>query len=176
MDLHNEESRNRFRWPVFADAIIDADAGKVWAAISESGSLVDCHPFCKSNPVSQWPGAGAVDEVHYLNGLVYERRFRAWHEGTGFDLEIFHKDKTIAWVSWRIAALDDDHAALTIKVYPMGLQGRPLWLRWVPHLFVLRPRLRAYLSSVVGGYRWFIEKGEAVPRNAFGRHPWFSAP
>lgn len=58
-------------------------------------------------------------------------------------------------------------------MYPYGLQKRPLLTRWLPHLAVVRPRLRSYLSSVVRGYKWYIEKGEAVPRMRFGRHPWF---
>jgi hypothetical protein len=54
------------------------------------------------------------------------------------------------------------------------MQHLPPIVRWLPHLFVLRPRLRAYLESVVRGYEWYITKGEPVPRNQFGAHPWYS--
>ena len=35
--------------------------------------------------------------------------------------------------------------------------------------------LSSYLGSVLGGVAWYAERGEPVPRDAFGRHPWFSA-
>jgi hypothetical protein len=44
---------------------------------------------------------------------------------------------------------------------------------WV---FERRFRRRSYLLSVVGGFEWFVTRGEPVPRNQFGRHPWFSEP
>ena len=132
-----------------------------------------CHPFLLDNPIEAWGDADSRDEVHYLSGLVYRRKFRHWREGEGFDLEICHRHKPIAWVSWRITPAGDDAALLHITVYPCGLQEQPLLTRWLPHLAVVRPRLRSYLSSVVRGFKWYVEKGEAVPRMQFGRHPWF---
>jgi hypothetical protein len=35
--------------------------------------------------------------------------------------------------------------------------------------------LKKYLESVVRGFEWYVMRGEPVPRNQFGRHPWFSA-
>ncbi len=52
------------------------------------GNLEPCHPFCLKNPVEHWPGPESRDEVHYLNGLVFERRFCRWLDGAGYDLEI----------------------------------------------------------------------------------------
>ena len=175
MDLRSEAARQQFRWPISATAAIDASPERLWSTISTAGSLDDCHPFCAENSVSKWPGEGAVDAIRYLNGQAYERRFRGWHEGAGFDIELFHKGNELAWAIWRITDLGDGRSCLTITVYPLRLQRLPVLLRWVPQLFVIRPRLRFYLDSVVSGYKWFIEKGEAVPRNQFGEHPWFSS-
>ena len=156
-------------------ARINAPATVVWQTIAAPGNLVACHPFCKDNPVIRWSGATSVDEVHYLNGIVYERRFRDWHENRGYDLEIFHKDRALARVSWRITPDDHELSTLTITVDPAGLQQRSPLVRWFAHYFVIRPKMRSYLSSVLRGFKWYIEKGEAVPRNKFGEHPWFSA-
>ena len=175
MDLRSEIARKQFRWPIAASATINADPEKLWSSISAAGSLNDCHPFCADNIVSKWPGEGSVDAIRYLNGQEYERRFRGWHEGTGFDIELFHKGRELAWAIWRVADLEDGRSRLTITVYPVRLQSQPVSVRWVPHLFIMRPKLRSYLSSVVNGYKWFVERGEAVPRNQFGEHPWFSA-
>jgi len=34
--------------------------------------------------------------------------------------------------------------------------------------------LAKYLQSVVMGFEWYVIRGEVVPRNQFGPHPWFS--
>lgn len=175
MDLASEAARGAYRWPVSAEALIEGPAARLWETISAPGSLLPSHPFLAANTIDRWDGADSRDEVHYLNGIVYRRDFRAWHEHEGFDLEISHRQKPLARVAWRIAPVDAAHASLRITVYPYGLQRLPIAVRWAPHLFVVRPRLRAYLSSVVRGYKWYIERGEAVPRNHFGTHPWFSA-
>ena len=169
-----ESARVAFRWPVSKAATIAAPAAVVWQTITRPGSLENCHPLCSRNPVTRWPGADSVDEVHYLNGVVYERRFREWREGSGFDLEIFHKGRSLAWVSWRITPIDDARSSLRIIVYPLALQHLSPAIRFLPHWLYLRPRLASYLHSVVRGYEWFIARNEAVPRNQFGTHRWYS--
>jgi hypothetical protein len=164
-----------FQWRVRRQRIIAASADDVWRAISTPGNLEPCHPFCASNPVKQWPGRDSVDEVHYLSGWMYQRRFVDWHEGIGYDLAIGRPGGGQSEVSWRITPIDDSSAKLSITVCPHVLQEWPAVVRWIPYLFRVRPLLGRYLDSVVGGFEWYITKGEAVPRNAFGTHPWFSA-
>jgi hypothetical protein len=153
---------------------IVAPASAVWAAVSAPGHLERCHPFCEANPVLSWPGPDSRDEVHYLNGWVYERRFRGWIDGVGYDLDIGGRGEPTSHVTWRIEALGDDACDLTITIEPHLLQRIPVFVRWLPHVFSLRPRLRSYLSSVLRGIEWFVLHGEPVARNQFGRHPWFS--
>lgn len=174
MDDHSESSVQRFKWPVGVTRSIAAPAHDVWAVISVPGNLESCHPFCKRNPVKIWPGAGSRDEVHYLNGLVYERRFTRWIDGIGYDLDIGEIGGRSSFVAWRITPTDAENCALRIVVRPHVLQGVPVAIRWLPHLFWVRPRLKAYLSSVIQGVEWFVTRGEPVPRNQFGSHPWFS--
>jgi len=164
-----------FQWPVSASQRIAAPREEVWRVISAAGNLEHCHPFCRKNPVQVWDGARSRDEVHYLSGWVYERRFREWYEGRGYDLDIYRGDQHMAAVSWRLAELDDESCTLQITVYPMLLQSWPLLLRWFAYWLRLKPYLRSYLRSVVMGFDWYITRGERVPRNQFGRHPWFSA-
>ena len=133
-----------------------------------------CHPFCARNEVESWPGENSVDRIRYLSGLEYERRFRDWIEGVGYDLEIYRKTFRQARVEWRISPIDDQTSALRITVYPEPLQGKSAIMRWLAHVAFIRPKLSSYLDSVVRGFEWYITKGEAVPRNQFGRHRWFS--
>jgi len=170
-----QEDYKTFRWPVSAVQRIQAPATDVWETISAPGNLESCHPFCAENPVTVWPGSGSIDEVHYLNGVVYERRFNAWFENVGYDLEIWHRRQRIANVRWRIEASADTECRLAITVCPFALQHVPTILRWVPHHLKIRPKLKSYLQSVVRGFDWYVTKGESVPRNQFGKHPWYSS-
>ena len=174
--MPDETSYSRFRWPIASEQTIAAPAQRVWAAISTPGNLEACHPFCARNPVQVWPGPESQDEVHYLSGWVYERRFLDWHDGAGYDLEIGRRGGGTSYVSWRITPVDEVSCVLRITVYPHILQGWPILIRWIPHLLRLRPMLKKYLESVVKGFEWNVVRGEPVPRNQFGRHPWFSAP
>jgi len=169
-----DDPRPGFRWPVAAELQIAASAGKLWEAISMPGNLEHCHPFCEKNPVQVWPGEQSHDEILYLNGRVFERRFCRWIDGVGYDLEIAFRRGKASFVSWRIAPAGDQDSILRIAVYPHLLQDLPAAIRWPPHIFYIGPLLRTYLSSVVRGFEWYVIRGEPVPRNQFGSHPWFS--
>ncbi len=171
-----DEPRPGYKWPVTVARPISASANKVWGVISMPGNLELCHPFCAQNPVVEWPGEGARDEVHYLSGWVYERKFCQWRDGVGYDLEIGRSGGGMSFVSWRITPLDSHNCILRITVFPHILQNTHLAIRWLPHLLYIGPKLRSYLSSVTRGFEWYVTRGEPVPRNQFGRHPWFSAP
>ena len=165
-----------FRWPVAVEQSIAAPAEKVWETISAPGNLEPCHPFCASNPVQEWPGENARDEVHYLSGWVFERRFLRWVDGVGYDLDIGRRGGKRSLVSWRISSPESHGCVLRIAVYPHVLQRVPVVIRWIPHTLRLRPLLRSYLSSVTRGVEWYVTRREPVPRNQFGSHPWFSGP
>jgi hypothetical protein len=170
-----DDPKPGFRWPVAVALPIATPAEKVWDAISLPGNLELCHPFCAENPVQVWPGEGSRDEVHYLSGWVFERRFCRWIDGVGYDLEIGRRGGRSSFVSWRIRPRTKRECTLRIAVYPHSLQHIPAAIRWLPHMLRLRPMLKKYLSSVVRGVDWCVIRGEEVPRDQFGSHPWFSA-
>ncbi len=174
--MSTQEPIPGFKWPVAAAQPIAAPAEKVWDVISMPGNLELCHPFCKGNPVHVWPGPDSRDEVHYLSGWIYERRFLRWFEGTGYDLEIGRRDGGTSFVSWRISPVDEQNCTLKVTVFPHTLQNIPVAVRWLPHILRLRPMLSSYLMSVGRGFEWYVTRGEPVPRDQFGKHPWFSAP
>jgi hypothetical protein len=164
-----------FRWPVTVKRDIAAPATKVWQVISAPGNLEACHPYCRSNPVHQWPGPDSRDEVHYFSGWIYHRQFNSWIDGSGYDLEIGRSGGAKSSVSWRIEPVDETSCTLTISVCSSALQRYPLVIRWLPYLLRVRPMLRKYLRSVVMGVEWNATRGESVTEDQFGRHPWFSA-
>ena len=163
-----------FRWPVTVVQRIAAPSDKVWDAIAMPGNLESCHPYCARNPVQVWPGPEARDRGHYLNGVVFERRFCGWFDGAGYDLNIGRRGGASSFVSWRMRSVDPGHTDLRISVYPYVIQNLPVAIRWVPHIVFIRPMLMKYLSSVTRGFEWYVTREEPVPRNQFGSHRWFS--
>jgi len=171
----SDDPKPGFKWPVAVAQPIAAPAEKVWSAISMPGNLEYCHPFCAKNPVHVWPGENSRDELHYLSGWIFERRFCRWIDHVGYDLEIGRHGGASSFVSWRILPAGDQDCILRIAVYPHLLQNFHPSIRWFPHVLRLKPILRNYLSSVVRGFEWYVVQGESVPRNQFGTHRWFSA-
>ena len=164
-----------FKWPVAVAREIPAPAEIVWDAISMPGNLEQCHPFCARNVVKVWPGEDSIDEIHYLSGWMFERRFQRWIDGIGYDIEIGRPGGRMSFVSWRIRSVDDQICKFRIAIYPSTLLHLPAVVRWAPHFTYLAPRLKSYLSSVIQGFEWYVTRREPVPRNQFGSHPWFSA-
>lgn len=134
------------------------------------GGLVEYHPFCAANPVHAWPGAESHDVIEYHNGRVIERRFTAWQEGAGYELEATDAGRWRASVSWSLApSTAGTSLAISLTLRPAS---GGVWTR------VLDPMIRfgmaRYLDSVLDGIEWRAVTGTAVRRNQFGAHPWFS--
>lgn len=163
-----------YKWPVSVSQRIPATPQKIWETIASPGNLAYCHPFCKENPVLQWPGVGSQDEIHYYSGWVMRREFVKWVEGLGYDLTIGRPGGGKSYVTWRIIPMGDNEGMLTITIYPHAYQHLPVPLRWLPYRAILQPQLRKYLQAVLNGFAWYITTGEAVRKNQFGSHRWFS--
>jgi hypothetical protein len=155
-------------WCVSRGVKIPAPTEVVWEAIAAPGNLEACHPFVSENPVEKWPGAGAKDMVRYYSGLTYYREFCAWEGGQGYDLLIGKKRKLNSKVFWRVESCGEKESTLSITVRFLEKPGLKVLYYWFPILVYLRPLMKKYLDSVVGGYKYFITTGEPVPRNHFG--------
>ncbi|MEZ0151921.1 MAG: hypothetical protein AB9Q22_00040 [Candidatus Reddybacter sp.] len=155
---------------------IFAPAQDVWRVISKAGNLINYHPFCEANPVHEWPGVGARDEVVYYSGLVYQRDFIKWLEGVGYDLEIGpNPTNKSAKVSWRIDGKTDALTELSIEVTPYLKIGMPEARRQAYLDQVFGDVIASYLESVVKGVDTFVISGVAVRGNQFGSHPLYSS-
>ncbi|MBJ64578.1 MAG: hypothetical protein CMB55_07290 [Euryarchaeota archaeon] len=146
---------------------------ELWNLISAPGNLNSSHPFCKINEIISWEKGDYSDRLVYLNGRNYVRDFQSWEEGKGYTLLIGKENGAQSFVRWEIEE-QDDGSKLTITVYPFILAKLPKILAFIPHILWVRPRLGNYLKSVLSGFKHFSMTGENVPRNHFGKHPWFS--
>ena len=160
--------------PISATQVFDCSTDELWTLISAPGNLNDAHPFCKSNDALVWDGETHRDRLVYLNGRTYVREFQTWNPGEGYTLLIGEEGGAQSYVVWTIEATEQGGARLTITVHPYLLANLPGVVAFLPYRLWIVPRMRTYLRSVVGGFAHVASTGEAVPRNHFGRHSWFS--
>ena len=152
----------------------EISAESLWELISSPGNLNDCHPYCLRNEVLQWNEKGHKDRLIYLNSRTYIRRFQSWNEGSGYTLIIGEEGDKQSLVTWSIEEISLYKSKLTISVYPYLLAKLPRIISFLPYVIWIRPRLKKYLKSVLSGFEYVVINDEAVPRNYFGPHPWFS--
>ena len=159
---------------VTASKKLDHDIEVVWALVSSPGNLLECHPFCRSNEAIEWGYGSFSDVLTYLNGRRYVRRFRQWRPREGYDLVIGEEGGKQSFVRWELNEAGNRSTELRITVYPYLLSGLPRIISAIPFSIYARPKLTTYLRSVLGGFEYFLDNGERVPRNYFGSHSWFS--
>ena len=139
-------------------------------AIKKPGCLEDFHPFCLSNKTISWPGNNSEDELIYLNGVRYKRRILNWNED-GYDLEVGgSKRKSI--VNWIING-DNNNSSLIIRINP-DLLFKNRFIKWLAWNLYIKFMIQSYVNHVVRGFKFFIETGDKVRSNQFGKHSWFS--
>ena len=155
---------------VQSEKTIKVSKNQLLEEIRKPGNLVNFHPFCKENHVEKWSGEGSIDYVKYLNDLTYKRKFLEWND-SGYALDI-GVDGKLAHVRWLVKG-DKKSSTLNIKVKPI-IPFKNTFIRWLAWTFYIKPKLQAYLNSVVGGLKLYMETNKPVERNIFGKHAWYS--
>ena len=169
----NQKLKN-YSDPITQSKNFEISTASLWELISSPGNLNDCHPYCLRNEVVQWNEKGHKDRLIYLNSRTYIPRFQSWNEGSGYTLIIGEEGDKQSLVTWSIEEISLYKSKLTISVYPYLLAKLPRIISFLPYVIWIRPRLKKYLKSVLSGFEYVAINNEAVPRNNFGRHPWFS--
>ena len=121
-----------------------------------------------------WDESERSDRIVYLNGLRLDRQFVQWSPGEGFELLIGGSVEKRSLVTWTLRDDSSASSTITIRVRPYIYAGKTSVTKAALHALWIRPRLNAYLTSVVNGLNQYLETGERVARNAYGSHPWFS--
>lgn len=143
----------------------------VWDTISLKNGLELFHPFCLKN--KEIRGDKKSDELVYLNGLTYIREFTSWKPNQGFELNIGSKNGKKSKVQWQLQS-SGMGCELKISVFPYKSSKISKFLYPFVNFFVIKPRLKKYLQSVLKGLKYFLDHKQKVKKNQFGEHPWFS--
>ena len=160
-------------WPVRVEKEIKANSDEIWKIISKEGNLNLVHPFCKNNYAISWGSKNSVDVLEYLNGLKFIREFQTWNPGKGYSLLIGTKNGKKSYVEWKIRSKNKKQY-LSITVYTHYMIKYPKFISFFPYEFMVKPNLKKYLESVIGGINYYLTKNKTVPKNNFGEHNWFS--
>lgn len=152
---------------------INCPRSDVWEVLSRPAHLELFHPFCKENKPKTWNEIDAkIDQIQYLNGLIYARKFKVWRKHF-FSLDIISKGIAIASVDWLITKSQNE-TKVQIIIQPKNVyKGIQLFYPFIFY-FYLSPKLKQYLFSVLQGLKYYMEHGKDVPKNYFGKHKWYS--
>ena len=156
---------------------INVNDNELWEIISYPGNLINCHPYCKKNNVKKWPGIGSCDSIMYFNGLTLRREFIEWNVNKGYELIIGKGKLAAANVFWEINKISDNSSTLTIriKLFSDVILFKYLKIfRSILTYFFLKPKMSAYITAVLEGFKYYAETGEPVRKNQFGYHSMFS--
>lgn len=157
-----------------SSVIIDSNLDTVWRLISKPGHLEQVHPFCQENILLEsQDGKILRDKLIYLNGLEYIREFKSWNINKGYDLLIGKKNGQQSRVKWRLSKKKNG-IKLSINIYPYTSKKINSFIYPVIMVFIIRPKLKKYLFSVLNGIKWNVEQKRPVAHNQFGMHSWFS--
>ena len=149
----------------------------LWRIISSPGNLNYCHPYCKENNVEKWQGVGSRDSILYYNGLTLKREFTEWNEKKGYELIIGKGKLAAANVLWEINTINNNASTLSIriKLYSDVILFKHLKIfRPMLTYFFLKPKMSAYITAVLKGFKYFAETAEPVQKNQFGYNSIFS--
>lgn len=144
----------------------------VWVVISSKRALELFHPYCLRNNVISWNDI-KVDELVYLNDLVFVREFTSWNPYRGFELNIGKKNGKKSRVKWKITK-SKSGCLISITVWPYKSSKIPKILYPLINHLIVGPRLKGYLNSVLIGLNFYLTNRIVVKKNQFGTHPWFS--
>ena len=153
---------------------LPASAAQAFSILERPGHLEPFHPFCQENTALAWDESERRDRSVYLNGLRLDRQFVRWTPDEGFELLIGGSAEKRSLVTWMLRDDSSVSSTITITVRPYIYAGKTRVINATLHALWIRPRLNAYLTSVVNGLNRYLETGERVARNAWGSHPWFS--
>ena len=152
---------------------ISCDINALWKVISLPSNLDLFHPFCKKNTVIIWSKENSIDQIEYLNGLIFQREFFEWEENKGYKLHIHQIGKPKSRVEWKING-DNYKSIINISVSPYLFNSGGKYLSVLPYYLITRPFLLSYLESVTSGLKYYLEQGKTVKKNQYGKHLWFS--
>ena len=152
---------------------ISCDIISFWGVISLPSNLDLFHPFCKKNTVIKWSKENSIDQIEYLNGLIFQREFFEWEKYKGYKLYIHQIGKPKSRVEWKIKG-DSYKSIINISVSPYLFNSGNKYLNVLPYYLITRPFLLSYLKSVTSGLKYFLEQGKTVTKNKYGKHIWFS--
>lgn len=155
---------------ISAKIFLNHNISDVWNTLSSKNALELFHPFCLQNDVIEYE---KKDKLIYINGLTYIREFTAWKPNQGFELNIGRENGKKSKVIWEIKDKDEG-CIVKISIFPYRTNKIPVFFYPLVSFFLIRPKLKQYLQSVLKGLKYYLYHKVKVEKNQFGKHSWFS--
>jgi hypothetical protein len=154
---------------------INCSQEKLWNLLRTPQHLKVTHPYCKDHVAKEWGIVGAVDRLIFNNDNFVNRTLIEMDDHF-FILSLIQDEKKENDIKVKFEAhkLLDDKCELymTVSVDSFKKIPRPIW--WLYSRFKIVPSYDLYISSVIKGYKYYLETGKSVKKNQFGYHPDYS--
>lgn len=156
---------------------INCSQEKLWEILRTPEHLKLTHPYCKDHVAKEWGVLGAQDKLVFNNDNFINRTVIHMDKHF-FILSLVQNEKKENDIKVKFEAheINDNQSELymTVSVDSFKKIPRPIW--WIYARYKLVPSYDLYISSVIKGYKHYLETGEVVTKNQFGYHPSYSVP
>lgn len=153
---------------------INCSRKKLWGLLISPGHLILTHPYCKEHIAEKWGVLGATDLLVFNNEKQKEREV-IYMDKHFFILQLTQGDTgNDIKVKFETHELANEKCELFMTVSLDSFKNipRPIW--WLYAKLKLLPSYELYISSVIKGYKYYLEKNEEVTEDQFGYHPYYS--
>lgn len=156
---------------------INCPQQKLWDLLRSPEHLKLTHPYCKDHIAENWGELGAKDKLIFNNDNFINRTVIHMNHHF-FILSLIQNEKKENDIKVKFEAheLINDQCELymTVSVDSFKKIPRPIW--WFYAKYKLVPSYDLYISSVIKGYKYYLETGKTVKKNQFGYHKDYSTP
>ena len=154
---------------------INCSQQKLWNLLRAPQHLKLTHPYCKDHIAKKWGDVGDKHLLIFNSGIKVIREITEM--GTDFFLLNLIQDEieeNEIKVRFEARQLTDEKCRLNMTLSMDSYKKMPE-LNWTSYAnSELVPGYELYLSSVVLGYKYYLENNEAVVKNQFGYHSNYS--
>lgn len=144
---------------------INANCGKVWAAIADFGGIHRFHPGVESSPIinGQSSGKGAQRTCKMYNGINVTEEIVEFEEGESMTVDVTKGPIPVKEMRavFRVFEVDEGVTRVTIE---MSYRPRLGPIGYLMNPIMIRPGVRHLLGQVLTGLQKHIETGALIGR------------
>lgn len=153
---------------------INCPPNKIWNLLTEPGHLKKIHPYCEYHEKVAYLGIGTKDTGRFASGKEVEREVIAWQPQQSYTVLLKDSRKKVTNITFSVEKINDETSCFSIYIATKAFKNVPriIW-KWIAKRKIL-PVMKKYLHSLLNGTKYYLETGEIVKPDQFGRLKGYS--